>query len=128
MNAKNVTYWASTSVLCLLYAASAVFYATQGDKVRELLAALGYPGYLVPILLTVKVLALAAVATRIRVSLSDLAYAGMLYHLSLALSAHLHVADYSGAIPALIGLVTLTSSFLTQNYARDKPSPYAPAR
>ncbi|PSJ57447.1 DoxX family protein [Kumtagia ephedrae] len=125
---RKYAYWISTGLLAFLYVASATFYITQGDMVRQLLGNLGFPGYLVPVLIIVKLLGVAAILSRASVALSDLAYAGMFYHLLLALSAHLHAADYSGAPPAAIGLVVLAVSFLTQNAGRKKPSPYAPPR
>jgi len=118
-------YWISTALLCLLYLASATFYVTQGDTVREALGALGYPGYLVPILISVKVLGVIAILSRVSVVLSDLAYAGMFFHLLLAVSAHINASDGAGSIPAMIGLVAVIVSFLTQNAARAKKSPYA---
>lgn len=121
--ARKYTYWISTALVCLLYLTSATFYATQGDKVRQAFDALGYPGYLVPILMTVKVLAVAAILSRIKVGLSDLAYAGMFYHLLLAVLAHIHAGD-GGFIPAVVGLIALITSFATQNAARAKKSAF----
>lgn len=123
---RKYAYWISTTLLCALYLMSATFYLTQGDTVRQLLGGLGFPAYLVPLLITVKLLGVAAVASRVSVALSDLAYAGMFYHLLLALSAHLHAADYGGVVPAVIGLIVLVVSFLTQNAGRKLKSPYAP--
>lgn len=122
--ARKYAYWISTALLCLLYLASATMYATRGAFVREALGTLGYPAYLVPILMTVKVLAVAAILSRVSVALSDLAYAGMFYHLLLALSAHLNAGD-GGSAPAVVGLCLLVVSFFTQNAARAKQSPYA---
>ncbi|NKL10289.1 DoxX family protein [Rhizobium leguminosarum] len=122
---RKYAYWISTGLISLLYLASATFYITQGDTVRQLLGALGYPAYLVPFLITVKLLGVAAILSRVNVALSDLAYSGMFFHLLLALSAHLAAADYAGAPPAVVGLVALAVSFLTQNAARAKDSPYA---
>ncbi|ESQ83630.1 DoxX family protein [Asticcacaulis benevestitus] len=125
---RKYAYWISTTLLCALYLMSAAFYVTQGDTVRQLLGTLGFPPYLVPLLITVKLLGVAAIVSRVSVALSDLAYAGMLYHLLLALSAHLNAADYGGAVPAVVGLVVLVTSFLTQNTGRKTPSPYAPSQ
>lgn len=125
--ARKYIYWISTVLLSLLYLASATFYATQGNAVRQLLGTLGYPGYLVPILMTVKVLSVAAILSRVNVALSDFAYAGMFYHLLLAVSAHLNAGDYGGTPGASVGLVLMIVSFLTQNAARAKKSPYAPS-
>lgn len=121
---RKYAYWISTILLALLYLASATMYATMGAFARDAFTALGYPTYLVPILLVVKVLGVVAILTRLSVALSDLTYAGMFYHLLLALSAHVHAGD-GGFAPALIGLSLLIVSFFTQNAARAKPSPYA---
>lgn len=125
--ARKYTYWVSTTLLSLLYLASATLYATQGDAVRQALSGLGYPGYLVPVLIAVKLLAVAAILSRVSVALSDLAYAGMFYHLLLAISAHVNAGDPSGAVPGAVGLALLILSFLTQNAARATRSPYAPS-
>lgn len=50
------------------------------------------------------------------------AYAGMFYHLPLALSAHLNAGG--SVVPAVVGLVSLLVSFSTQNSAHAKKSPY----
>lgn len=121
MKARKTIYWVSTALLCFLYLASATMYLTRGDTVRQALGALGYPAYLVPLLITVKLLAVASVVSRISVRLSDLAYAGMFFHLLLALSAHLNAGD-GGFAPAVVGLVAVAASFWTQNAARVKKS------
>ena len=122
--ARKYAYWVSTALLCLLYLASTTFYVVKGDMVRQALGALGYPTYLVPILITVKLLGVAAILSRVSVALSDLAYAGMFYHLLLALSAHINAGD-GGFPPAAAGLCVLIVSFLTQNAGRATKSPYA---
>ncbi|MEF9605035.1 DoxX family protein [Paracoccus sp. PXZ] len=124
---RKILYWISTALLSLMYLVSATMYVTQGDVVRQALGALGYPGYLVPALITVKLLGIAAVLSRVNVKLSDLAYAGMFYHLLLAFSAHINAHDYGGAVPAIAGFLALVASFLTQNVARAKKSPNAPS-
>ncbi|WP_349630387.1 GNAT family N-acetyltransferase [Bradyrhizobium canariense] len=57
-------------------------------------------------------------------ALSDLAYAGIFYHLLLAGLAHVAIRKPSGALPAMVGLALLATSFVTQNAAREVPSPY----
>jgi hypothetical protein len=109
----------TTTLLSLLYPASATLYATQGDTVREALSRLGYPGYLVPTLVAVKLLGVAAIFSRVSVALSDLAYAGMFFHLLLAISAHVNGGNPGGAAPASVGFALLIVSFFTQNAARD---------
>ncbi|MGO8565227.1 hypothetical protein ACC743_38180, partial [Rhizobium ruizarguesonis] len=53
-----------------------------------------------------------------------LAYAGIFFHLLLSGLAHIGVLKPVGALPAAIGLALLITSFITQNDARDLPSPY----
>jgi len=120
----NSVYWISSVMLSLLYLASATLYIVKTDWVRSQLADLGYPGYLVPLLIVVKGLAVVAILWRVSVPISDLAYAGMLFHLLLSGLAHIGVNKFKDALPAAIGLVLLVISFATQNAARDTPSPY----
>ena len=120
------TYWISTALLTLLYLSSAAIYLTKGKWVRQALAGLGYPAYLVPLMIAVKVLGPAAIVSRVNVGLSDLAYAGMFYHLLLAGLAHFAVRKPNEALPAIVGLALLITSFVTQNAARGIASPYGP--
>ncbi|OOG59937.1 DoxX family protein [Rhodanobacter sp. C03] len=124
---QSYVYWISTALLSLLYLASATTYLAKRAWVVQALADLGYPGYLVPLLTAVKLLAVAAILSRVSVPLSDLAYAGMFYHLLLSALAHLGVRKPRGAVPAVVGVVLLVASFATQNIAREIPSPYAPS-
>ncbi len=119
-------YWTSTTLLSLLYLASAITHITKRNWVRQAITGFGYPGYLLPVLIVVKILAVLAVLPRLNVALSDLAYAGMFYHLLLSALAHIGVRKPGGALPAAVGVVLLVLSFATQNAARDIPSPYAP--
>lgn len=77
-------------------------------------------------MIVVKILGPVAILSRLNVALSDLAYAGMLFHLILSALAHLGVRKPKAAVPALAGLVFLVASFATQNVARVEHSPYAP--
>ena len=119
-------YWISTALLVLLYLASAITHVTKREWVRQAITGFGYPGYLLPLLIVVKLLAVLAILPRVNVAVSDLAYAGMFYHLLLSALAHIGVRKPAGALPAAVGLVLLVASFATQNAARDLPSPYAP--
>ncbi len=126
--AATYTYWLSTALLSLLYLISAYTYAAKKDWVRTVLAELNYPApYLLPFMIAVKVIEVAAIISHVSVALSDLAYAGIFYHLLLSGMAHLGVRKPKGALPAVVGLLLLAASFATQNAAREVPSPYAPA-
>ncbi len=56
-------------------------YVTTGDWVRQVLAVLGYPAYLVPVMIVVKVLGVVAIAPRRSAALSDLALCRHVPHL-----------------------------------------------
>ena len=118
----KAAYWISTALLCLLYGAGAFIYMTQRPMVEEGFAWLGYPSYLITVLIVAKIAAPLAILSRVSVWLSDLAYAGMFYHLLLAISAHLNAGD-GGFAPASLVLALLVVSFLTQNAARKTASP-----
>ncbi len=103
-------------------------YLTKRDFVRNAQVDLGYSAaHLVPFMIVVKILGPLAILSRVNVPLSDLAYAGIFYHLLLSGMAHLGARKPAGAIPAVIGLVLLFASFLTQNAARAVPSAYLQA-
>jgi len=121
-------YWISTALLSLLYLSSAFLYITKKDFVRQAQIDLGYHApHLVPFMIVVKILGPIAILSRVSLSLSDLAYAGIFYHLILSGMAHLGVRNVKGALPAAIGLVLLAGSFVTQNAAREVPSSYVQA-
>ncbi|HEX8544587.1 MAG TPA: hypothetical protein VF671_23080 [Pseudomonas sp.] len=126
--ATTYIYWICTALLSLLYFASASLYITKGEYVRKAQADLGYSApFLVPFMIAVKLLGPIAVLWHFNVAVSDLAYAGIFYHLILSGMAHLGVHKPKGALPAALGIVFLVASFATQNDARNLQSPYAPA-
>ncbi|MER8370818.1 DoxX family protein [Mesorhizobium sp. M1348] len=124
-NKTKWAYWISTALLSLMYLGSAVFYLTHFAKVGALFGTLGYPTYLVPLLIVIKPLGVLAILSRFNIALSNLAYAGIFYHLLLALSAHLNAGDFSFG-PALVGLTALAISYFTQNAARARKAPPIP--
>jgi hypothetical protein len=124
MTLGTSVYWIATLLLCLLYLTSAVMYLAKPAWARGEISALGYPASLVPLLIAVKLLAVAAILTRFSVAISDLAYAGILYHLLLSAWAHVSAGRSRNALPALIALILLALSLSTQNVGRSEPSPY----
>ncbi|WP_434497755.1 hypothetical protein [Pectobacterium aroidearum] len=70
------------------------------------------------------ILAVATILSHISIPLSDLAYAGMFFHLLLLAIAHIDVRKPGGVLPAGLGFVFLIASFATQNAARETSSPY----
>ncbi len=125
MNAKYI-YWIATGILCLGYFGGAGLYLTQHAMVADIYAQLGYPAYLIYVLIVVKILGPIAILTRKSIALSDLAYAGMFFHLLLAFSAHMN-SGVPGWQPAAVMFVALLVSFFTQNAVRQGVSPHAGA-
>ena len=117
MTRDKIIYWVATGLVSLIYFGGAIFDATQGDIVRGLYGQLGYPAYLVSLLIVAKIATPVAILLRKPVWLSDLAYTGMFWHLLLAISAHLNAGDF-GFPPAVVGLIALSVSFFWQNKAR----------
>lgn len=78
-------------------------------------------------LIVIKIFGPVAILSRVSVPLSDLAYAGIFFHLLLSGLAHIGVRKPLAALPAVIGLVLMITSFVTQNDTRDVPSPYVQA-
>lgn len=126
MKAKWI-YWGATGLLAALYLGGGAYYFSNISGVQKLMVGLGYPAYLVPILGAAKLAGAITILSRFSVRLSDLAYAGMFFHLLLAFSAHLNAGDY-GFGPALVGFIALLVSFFTQNAAGRKKSPYGSIR
>lgn len=124
MNITKIIYWGATALVALIYFGGGAFYVMQPDMAAAAYADLGYPTYIMSVMMVVKPLAALAILLRRPIWLSDLAYAGMFYHLILAVSAHVNVAD-GGYIPAVVGIVLLLVSFFTQNKARKGASTYA---
>lgn len=123
MMSKKRVYWISTGLLAAIYLAGGAYYISDIAGVQKVIVAYGYPAYLVPILAVLKPAAAIVILWRFSVALSDLAYAAMFFHLLLAISAHIHAGD-NGFGPALLGLAALIVSFLFQNTARRRKSPY----
>ena len=123
----KLIYWISTGLLSLGYLGGAALYTLQHDMVAGMFGQLGYPVYLSYLLIPVKILGVLAILTRISVRISDLAYAGMFYHLLLALSAHM-TSGVPGWQPAVVMLAMVLVSFFTQNAVRTPASPYAGTR
>ena len=115
-------YWITTGLLAALYLSGGAMYLTMTDMVNEAWTGLGFPTYLVMIMGPIKIAAAILILWRPTSWIIDLVYFGMLFHVLLAISAHIHVAD-GEYIPALFAFVLLLVSFTTQNKIRKVKSP-----
>ena len=107
-NRDRALYWTFTGLLTAQMLGSAGMQVFT-DMGREGFIRLGYPTYIIYLLALAKLLGLAAVLSNRSYLLKNLAYAGFLYLLLLAVTAHLAVGE--APIPAALALVWLAGSF-----------------
>ncbi len=121
----KTAYWLSTVIFCAMYAFSVFTYVSDPAGSAAGYEAVGYPSYLVTMMIFVKIAGIAAVLVRWPVWLVQLAYAGFFYHLILAFSAHV-VSGVPGFEIAVGLLACVIISWLTQNLARSPDAAYVP--
>lgn len=110
-----ISWWVATVLFALMMIQGVVGYATNTSEVTEMLVGMGWPGYLVYVLGTVKVLGLIALFLPMQTVLKEWAYAGFFYLLGLGLLNHIMLGD--GMYPgALIGLVLLSVSYISMKH------------
>jgi hypothetical protein len=118
-------YYISTALFTAFYAHSVYGYATDPAFWAEQYAHVGFPTYLVSVMLVVKALGIVAVWVRRPVALAQLAYAGFFYHTLLAAMADLAVGSPIAGLALALFLLVI-ASWATQNYARKGVAAYAP--
>jgi len=121
----RIVYWVSTVLFTAVYAFSVYTYITNPAGSAEQYVGIGYPAYLVQMMIFVKIAGILAVLVRKPVWLAQLAYAGFFYHLILAASAHI-AAGIPGVEMAIVLFVLVILSWLSQNAARGEPAAYVP--
>jgi hypothetical protein len=112
---KTITHWTATGLFAGLMLMSASMYLSGAAPIREALATLGYPAYILVILGTAKLLgAFALLQTRLP-RLREWAYAGFTINLIGATASHLLAGDALGhaIVPAAL-LVPLAVSHALQ--------------
>lgn len=128
---KQIVYWISTSLLCLMFFAGAMMYLFNYPEVEKAFVSLGFPTWIIYPLAILKILGAITVLTGFSNYLKELAYAGFFYDAIFAMAAHVMVQDGEFA-PALVAiLLTLTSWVFDRlvfgNYQRKPPTSQANA-
>lgn len=97
-------YRITTGLLTLLMTFSATMYFIQYELVSESFTKLGFPLYIIYPLAIAKISGLVAIWTNKSKMLKEWAYAGFVFNLLLAVSAHININDgeYMGALVGLI--------------------------
>lgn len=122
----RIIYFVTTLAFTGFYMFSVYGYATQPQFWMGEYQRLGYPGYLVTIMMVVKTLGVLAVWVRWPPALAQLAYAGFFFHLALAANAHFQIGEANVLALPLGLLACVVLSWATQNSARTPPAAYAP--
>ncbi len=104
-------YRISTGLLSMLMLFSATMYFVQNEMVSETFANLGFPSYIIYPLAIAKILGIIAIWSNKSKMLKEWAYAGFVFNVLLAGSAHINIGDGEFA-GALMGLVLVTVSYI----------------
>lgn len=112
---RHIGYWSVTGLFAALMLFSAILYLSGAAPVREGLAHLGYPAYILIILGTAKLFGAAALLQNRLPTLREWAYAGFTINLLGATSSHLFAGDAvsTAIVPAMI-LMLLAASYVLQ--------------
>lgn len=88
MNIRSIIYWIATVAFCGIMLYSAQMYLTKTEMVKGFYEHLGYPTYLVIPLAIAKILGVIMVFWRKSQWLTEWAYAGFFFDITLAFFAH----------------------------------------
>lgn len=91
-----------TGAFAVVILGSAAFYVFDHAAAVDAFTRLGFPTWLIRPLTVAKVLGIAAITTDVIPALRPLAYAGFLYHLLLAVGAHVAIGE-----PPTLALIAL---------------------
>lgn len=116
----QIIYYVVTGLFSLLMVFSAGMYIFAHDVAVEAFTRLGFPIYIIYPLAVAKLLGLVAIWTNKSKPLKQWAYAGFVFDLLLASSAHIMVGD--GEFPAATGalVLVLVSFFLYLRWEKAK--------
>ncbi len=104
----KIVYWVSTGLLTAMMLMSISMYIIKNDEMQGAFTFLGFPAYLVYILITAKTLGLIAIWTNKLKTLKEWAYAGFFFNFILAFIAHFMATrtDFESPMFALVLLLT----------------------
>jgi hypothetical protein len=114
MNAKHVTYWIATLLVCAFMAYASFAYLSRDPKMMSSFASLGYPPYFPLILGIAKILGIVALLVPGLPHLKEWAYAGFTFTFIGAIFSHLESSQHQAALLPLISLVVLAISYVSR--------------
>ena len=119
MNKKPIGYWILTALFCLAMTASGSMHLLQPDELRETMAALGYPAYMMTILGIAKLSGVVALLLPRTPLLKEWAYAGFTILLLGAAASHASSGDpFATTIMPVIMLAMACGSYLLRPETR----------
>jgi len=110
MKAARITHWIFTVLLSILLLMSAGMYFFNYEEVSGVFTLLGFPIWIIYPLAVAKLLGVLMILTKFKKWLTEWAYAGIFFNVSLALGAHLAIND-GEHIGATVGLILMIGSY-----------------
>ena len=109
----KIAYWIVTGLAAALMTLSAIPDVLMVDGAVQFFEHLGYPRYLLPFLGVAKLLGVAAILQPWSRTLTEWAYAGLIFDLVGAFYSHMAVGDPPSLFAgSLIGLVLVSGSYI----------------
>lgn len=109
-NGTKVAYWITTAFL-VFFMTGGFFELFRAPTTVEIITALGYPAYIIPVLGLGKILAIVAILWPGFPRLKEWAYAGIFFNMVGATASHLgrHEAAWHVVVTVAIAALTLAS-------------------
>ena len=112
MKTTRILHWIFTGLLSALLLMSAGMYFFNHDEIVVMFTMLGFPTWIIYPLACLKISGVIMLLTKFKEWLTEWAYAGILFDVSLAMGAHLAIQD-GEQMGAIIGLVLMLGSYVT---------------
>lgn len=110
MNAPKIIYWIVTTLFSLTTLLAVSKYFTKTVEMQSAFTALGFPSYIVLPLGFLKLCGLGVILWNRWPTLREWAYAGFVFNIILAISAHLSINQYDH-YGAYVALILILSSY-----------------
>ena len=109
----RITHWIATSIVSLLMFASASTYIIGYEEVRiTFTEQLGFPAWLIYPMAVAQYSSVLMLVTKFNRTLTEWAYAGLVFNLLLAIGAHVAASDQQ-VVPVSVVLILTVLSYFT---------------
>jgi hypothetical protein len=110
---------ATTGLVAAVMLISGVLYLIGPRPMMEALRQLGYPAYFLKLLGVAKLLGVVGILAPGRPTLREWAYAGFTFDLVFAIASHAVMSGAADAVPPLVVLALLSSSYVLRRWVAD---------